>query len=49
MSEEKNLAEAQPDKVKELRTLLAKYAAEAVPPKSAPKPAGFKTPKVWGE
>jgi arylsulfatase A-like enzyme len=48
-SEEKNLAADQPDKVKELRTLLAKYAAEAVPPKSAPKPAGFKTPKVWGE
>lgn len=48
-SEEKNLAEAQPEKVKELRTLLAKYAAEAVPPKSAPKPADFKTPKVWGE
>ena len=35
-SEEKNLAEAQPDKVKELRTLLSKYADEAVPSKSAP-------------
>jgi arylsulfatase A-like enzyme len=48
-SEEKNLAAEQLDKVIELRALLAKYAAEAVPPKSAPKPAGFKTPKVWGE
>ncbi len=48
-SEEKNLAAEHLDKVIELRALLAKYAAEAVPPKSAPKPAGFKTPKVWGE
>ena len=48
-SEEKNLAAEQLDKVIELRALLSKYAAEAVPPKSAPKTPGFKTPKVWGE
>jgi arylsulfatase A-like enzyme len=48
-SEENNLAADQPEKVKDLRTLLAKYAAEAVPPKSKPKPADFKSPKVWGE
>ncbi len=48
ISEKNNLAEQQPDKVKELRTRLEAFAKQAVPPKSAPKAADFKTPKVWG-
>lgn len=49
ISEKINLAEQQPDKVKELRTRLEAFAKQAVVPKSAPKAADFKTPKVWGE
>jgi arylsulfatase A-like enzyme len=49
ISEKTNLADKFPDKVKELRTRLEAYAKQAVPPKSAPKAADFKTPKVWGE
>ncbi|QOV87435.1 arylsulfatase [Humisphaera borealis] len=48
-SEKTNVAEANPDKVKELRARYDVLAAQAVAPKSAPKAAGFKTPKVWGE
>ncbi len=47
--EKTNLAAQQPDKVKELRARLDGYAKAAVPPKSAPKAAGFQSPKVWGE
>ena len=47
--EKTNLAVEQPEKVKELRTRLDGFAKQAVPPKSAPKEAGYKTPKVWGE
>lgn len=47
--EKSNLAGEQPDKVKELRTRLAEFAKQAVPPKAAPKPPGFQSPKVWGE
>ncbi len=49
ISEKTNLAEQHPDKVKELRARLEAYAKQAVPPKSAPKAADFKTPNVWGE
>jgi arylsulfatase A-like enzyme len=49
LSESKNLAAEQPEKVKELRTRLDHYRAEAVPPKVRPKPADFQVPKVWGE
>jgi arylsulfatase A-like enzyme len=47
--EKSNLAGAQPEKVKELKAVLSRFAAEAVPPKARPKPKGFKSPKVWGE
>jgi len=49
LSETTNLAAEHPDKVRDLRARLDRYAKEAVPPKSAPKAAGFVTPKVWGE
>ena len=44
-----NLAGKHPEKVKELRTRLDAYAAQAVPPKPRPKGKDFRTPKVWGE
>jgi arylsulfatase A-like enzyme len=49
VSESKNLAADNPDKVKELRARYDHYAKQAVPPKTRPKPADFKSPKVWGE
>jgi arylsulfatase A-like enzyme len=49
LAEKKNLAADQPEKVQELRARLASFAREAVPPKSRPRPAGFQSPKVWGE
>ncbi len=49
ISEKTNLVDKFPDKVKELRTRLEAFAKQAVPPKSAPKAADFKSPKVWGE
>jgi arylsulfatase A-like enzyme len=48
-NEKINLAAAQPEKVAELRARLETLAAQAVPPKSAPKSASFKTPRVWGQ
>jgi arylsulfatase A-like enzyme len=47
--EKANLADRQPEKVKELRGRLDAFAKQAVPSKSRPKPKGFITPKVWGE
>jgi arylsulfatase A-like enzyme len=47
--EKTNVADANGAKVKELREQLAAFAKQAVPPKAAPKPKGFVTPKVWGE
>jgi arylsulfatase A-like enzyme len=47
--EKTNLASKHPEKVRELRARLEVYAREAVPPKAAPKPPGFKAPEVWGE
>ncbi|MGC4004815.1 MAG: arylsulfatase [Pirellulales bacterium] len=47
--EKTNLAEKQPERVKDLRAKLDAYAKEAVPPKAKPKPKDFVTPKVWGE
>ena len=47
--EKKNLAAAEPDKVKELRARLDAFAKQAVAPKAAPKAADYKSPKVWGE
>lgn len=48
-NEKNNLAAAHPEKVTELRAKLQELAAQAVPPQSAPMPAGFKTPRVWGQ
>jgi arylsulfatase A-like enzyme len=47
--EKTNIASEQPEKVKQLRQALAKFAAEAVPPKAGPEPKSFKAPAVWGE
>jgi arylsulfatase A-like enzyme len=47
--EKTNLADEQPEKVKELQAKLSAFARQAVPPKSRPKPADFVSPKVWGE
>jgi arylsulfatase A-like enzyme len=49
ISEKHNLAATNPAKVKELRKRYDALAAQAVPPKSKPKPPGFKSPAVWGE
>jgi arylsulfatase A-like enzyme len=47
--EKKNLAESNPAKVKELRARYDRLAEQAMPPKIKPRPANFKSPKVWGE
>jgi arylsulfatase A-like enzyme len=47
--EKKNLASTKADKVNELRARYEQLAKQAVPPKSTPKPEGFKAPEVWGE
>lgn len=44
--EKTNLADENPDKVKELRSRLVRFAKHAVAPKA--KPAGFTTPKLRG-
>ncbi len=44
-----NLASKHPDKVQELQARYQRLARQAAPPKSAPKPPGFQSPKVWGE
>lgn len=48
-SEKTNLADREPDRVRELRARLDAYARQAVPPKSAPKAKTFQSPKIWGE
>jgi arylsulfatase A-like enzyme len=47
--EKTNLADKNPEKLKELKEVLAGFAKQAVPPKAQPKPADFVSPKVWGE
>lgn len=47
--EKKDLAESNPDKMKELRARYDQLAAQAVAPKIKPKAADFKSPRVWGE
>jgi len=47
--ERTNLAGKNPDKVADLRARYESFARQALPPKSAPKAPGFKTPRVWGE
>ncbi len=48
-SEQTNLADKHPDKFKGLRARYERLAAQAVPPKIAPRSPDFKTPTVWGE
>jgi len=48
-SERTNLAALHPNKIKELQASYDALARQAVPPKSAPRAAGFKSPRVWGE
>jgi arylsulfatase A-like enzyme len=47
--EKTNLADKQPERVKELLARLDAYHKAAVPAKGGPQPAGYKAPKVWGE
>ncbi|MBL9203087.1 MAG: arylsulfatase [Opitutaceae bacterium] len=47
--EKKNLATAEPERVKAMRARLDAYAKAAVPAKQAPRAADFKVPAVWGE
>lgn len=48
-NEKNNLATSNPEKATKLRARLDELAKQAAPPKSAPMPAGFKTPRVWGQ
>jgi arylsulfatase I/J len=47
-SETTNLAAEHPARVAELEAILARYHAEAMPPKDMPRPADFQAPAVWG-
>jgi arylsulfatase A-like enzyme len=47
--ERANLAQQRADKVKELRARYETLARQAATPRNAPKPGGFRSPKVWGE
>ena len=47
--EKTNLADSQPDRLKELRGKLAAFARQAAPPRTRPKAADFVSPKVWGQ
>ena len=47
--ESTDLAAEHPEKVKQLRAAYDQLAAQAIPPKAEPKPAGFKGPAVWGD
>lgn len=49
VSEKNNLATMRPEKVRELRARYDAYASQQVPPKLRPKPANFRSPKIWGE
>jgi arylsulfatase A-like enzyme len=47
--EKNNLAKEQHEKADELEQKWLSYQSQAVAPKSKPKPAGFQSPKVWGQ
>lgn len=47
--EKNNLAETHPEKAQELLVRLAVFTKAAVTAQTSPKPAGFKSPEVWGE
>lgn len=46
--EKTNLADREPERLKDLQQVLADFAREAVPPRARPMPRGFKAPRVWG-
>lgn len=48
-SESRDHAAELPEKVRELRTRYDALARQQVAPKIRPKPANFRSPKVWGE
>ena len=48
-SEAKNVAQMNPEKLRELRARYDAYAKAQVPPKIRPKPRDFRVPKIWGE
>jgi len=48
-AESTDLAAMHPEKVKGLLSRYHAHAAQAVPPKSGPRPADFRVPAVWGE
>jgi len=48
-NEEHDLAAKHPEKVAELRAKYDALAAQAIPPKAAPKAPGFRSPRVWGQ
>ena len=47
--EQRNVAEGNAEKVRELRDRYKALADQAIPPKIAPRDPNFKTPRVWGE
>jgi arylsulfatase A-like enzyme len=47
--EKTNLAEKEPERLKQLQARLTAYGKQAVPPRNKPKAPGFVVPKVWGE
>jgi arylsulfatase A-like enzyme len=47
--EKTNLADENAAKVKELREILDRFAADAAPPKAKPQPKTFDVPAIWGE
>lgn len=49
ISEKTDVSAANPEKVKQLRERYNALADQAVAPKSEAKPAGFKSPAVWGQ
>ncbi|WP_165250756.1 arylsulfatase B [Paludisphaera soli] len=48
-NEKVDLAAKRPEKVAELRAAYEALAVQAVPPRAAPKPPGFRSPRVWGQ
>jgi hypothetical protein len=47
--EQKNVADANPERLKVLRARYDALASQAVAPKIRPRPADFVVPSVWGE
>jgi arylsulfatase A-like enzyme len=47
--EKNNLAEKNPEKVRQLRARLEPYRTAALPPKAEDEPANYTAPRVWGQ